>query len=57
MEALNLWSATTEGCGSLPTPEELTGQLRAAGFTDVTARRLIPGESYYSFTAQRAASS
>ena len=49
MELLNLWGAATEGCGRLPTPAEMTAQLREAGFVAVKATRLYPFESYYSF--------
>lgn len=51
MEILNLCAAVMEGGGPLPTRNELIGQLRHAGFEAVTARRLIPGEAYYSFSA------
>ena len=50
-EILNLWSAATEGCGRLPRPEELVGQLEAAGLKSVTAKRLIPRIGFYSFVA------
>jgi hypothetical protein len=39
----------TAGCGRLPEPTELVAQLEAAGFSGVTARSLIPGESFYAF--------
>lgn len=51
MQALDLWAAATEGCGRLPHPDELVDQLGKAGFTDARARRLMPGEAYFSFTA------
>lgn len=44
---LDLWGAMTAGCGRLPEPTEMTYQTREAGFADVTARNLIPGESFY----------
>ena len=50
MHALDLWSASTEGCGRLPYVEELRQQLSQAGFTSVRARKLMPGESYYAFS-------
>lgn len=54
MEVLSLWGAVTEGCGPLPTPDELVGQLRDAGFVDVVPRPLLgPLESYYAFVARR----
>jgi hypothetical protein len=52
MQALDLWAAATEGCGPLPEPEELTAQMRAAGFGDAEAERLLPGESYFAFTGR-----
>ena len=46
---LDLWGATTEGCGRLPTSAEMAGQLEEAGFRQVTRRSLIPGESLHAF--------
>jgi SAM-dependent methyltransferase len=46
---LNLWGAMTEGCGRLPTKAEMEAQLQEAGFIEVTARSLIPGEGFYGF--------
>lgn len=54
MSALSLWGALTEGCGRLPAPEEMERQLREAGFPSVTARSLVPGESYFAFVATSA---
>ncbi len=51
IRALDLWSASTEGCGRLPAPEELVGQLKDAGFGQVKKRNLMPGDSYYVFVA------
>ncbi|MBI3784618.1 MAG: class I SAM-dependent methyltransferase [Deltaproteobacteria bacterium] len=48
-EVLNLWGAMTEGCGRLPTAEEMVAQMQQAGFVDVRSRSLIPGEGFYSF--------
>ncbi len=50
-QLLNLWGALTAGCGRLPGRDELTAQLRGAGFTAVHSRRLIPMESFYAFQA------
>jgi SAM-dependent methyltransferase len=47
---LYLWGAMTAGCGRLPAPAELAGQMEAAGFTAVVRRSLIPGESFWAFT-------
>jgi SAM-dependent methyltransferase len=49
MQALDIWSANTDGCGRLPQVDEMEGQLREAGFRDVRSRRLMPGESYFGF--------
>jgi len=46
---LDLWGATTEGCGRLPTPAEMAGQFEEAGFHQVTRQSLIPGESFHAF--------
>lgn len=46
---LDLWGSLTAGCGRLPEPGELIAQIEAAGFVGVTARSLIPGESFYAF--------
>jgi len=44
---LDLWGAMTAGCGRLPEPGELAGQMAAAGFVGVASTSLIPGESFY----------
>lgn len=49
MELLNLWGAATEGCGKLPTPQEMVQHLRDGGFSGIETRRLYPFESFYSF--------
>ncbi len=46
---LDLWGAMTAGCGRLPESKEMVAQLEEAGFVGVTARSLIPGESFYAF--------
>ena len=48
-EILNLWAEMTEGCGRLPTAQEMVSQIKEAGFVAVRPRRLIPGYAYYSF--------
>jgi hypothetical protein len=55
-DLLNLWGATTTGCSPLPTPDEMVGQLRAAGFDPVRRRSLIPGYGYLAFVGHVAAS-
>ena len=45
-EALNLWAAATEGCGRLPSEEELVSQLRQAGYGKVKSMNLMPGDSF-----------
>ncbi len=51
MQALDLWCASTEGCGRLPTPRELEAQLMEAGFTRVDSKNLVPGESICALVA------
>ena len=50
MALLNLWSASTRGCGRLPEAAELKEQIGSAGFAAPRAVRLMPGESYFAFT-------
>jgi 2-polyprenyl-3-methyl-5-hydroxy-6-metoxy-1,4-benzoquinol methylase len=52
-EALNLWGAATEGCGRLPSVEELVSQLRQARYAKVKTMNLIPGERIVAFQAFR----
>lgn len=47
---LDLWGAMTAGCGRLPEPAAMVAQLGEAGFDGVSARGLVPGESFYAFT-------
>lgn len=49
MEILNLWGATTQGCDRLPHEAEMIQQMEAAGFVNVKARNLLPGDSFYMF--------
>ncbi len=49
MEILNLWGAATQGCDRLPHKEEMIGQMEMAGFVNVRARNLLPGDSFYMF--------
>jgi SAM-dependent methyltransferase len=51
-EALNLWGATTAGCGRLPAVDELVSLLREAGFGSVQATSLLPGDKFYAFKAR-----
>ncbi len=53
VEVLNLWGAATANCGRLPAADELVSQLQQAGFKDVQATRLIPGEAFFAFKAHR----
>lgn len=55
LAVLNLWGVMTEGCGQLPTPEEMCDDLVRAGFTDVHAENLAaPLERFHAFYATRA---
>ena len=49
MEVLNLWGAATQGCDRLPYKEEMIKQMETAGFVNVKARNLLPGDSFYMF--------
>ncbi len=51
VEVLNLWGAATASCGRLPGKVELIQQLHEAGFPEVQAMRLIPGEALFAFRA------
>ena len=52
IEVLNLWGAATEGGGRLPGVDEMTSQLKEAGFEDIEAMSLIPGDRFYAFAAR-----
>jgi len=52
-QALNVWVSTTEGYGPLPDPDTLCRQLGEAGYTDVSKKRLVPFESFWSFTGTK----
>ena len=52
-ELLNLWAASTEGCGRLPTVDEMVEQMRAAGFAKIQKKKLLPGDSFYVFVGYR----
>lgn len=54
IEALNLWGAATDTGGRLPGVEEMVGQLRNAGYRDVKAIKLTPGDSFHAFRARPA---
>jgi protein-L-isoaspartate O-methyltransferase len=49
---LDVWGRITEGAGPLPEPEELARQLEAAGWREVSARNLLPGDRFYRFIAR-----
>ena len=51
VEVLNLWGAATATCGRLPRVCEMISHLDEAGYRDVKAIRLIPGEAFYAFRA------
>ena len=53
LQALNVWTSTTEGFGPLPDPDRLCAQLREAGFADVRGRKLIPFERFHTFSAKK----
>ena len=43
IQLMNLWSSMTEGCGPLPTPEEIVAQFKEAGFVGCQSEKLMPG--------------
>jgi SAM-dependent methyltransferase len=49
---LDVWGRVTEGAGPLPEPEQLARQLEAAGWREVSARNLLPGDRFYRFIAR-----
>jgi SAM-dependent methyltransferase len=52
---LDLWGEMTDGCGGLPEPEALRGQLRQAGLAKVSSRNVgSPLERFFSFVGTRA---
>lgn len=51
IQGLNIQVSTTEGFSPLPDPDQLCQQLEAAGFLEVKARRLVPFESIWAFSA------
>ena len=53
VHALDIWSASTEGCGRLPYVDELKEQMRAAGFAAVEATDMMRGASYFAFWGTR----
>lgn len=53
MEILNLWGATTQGCDRLPSKNEMIAQMIEAGFGNVFAKNLLPGDAFYMFVGYR----
>ncbi len=51
IEVLNLWGAATATGGRLPSVAEMQEQLSAAGYENIRAVRLIPGDGFYAFRA------
>jgi SAM-dependent methyltransferase len=51
VEALNLWGAATATGGRLPSVDEMVSQLHEAGYGDVEAISMIPGDRFYAFNA------
>ena len=51
IELLNLWGASTAGCGRLPSVDEMKNQLLQAGFKNVDLLSVAPGVSFYGFKA------
>jgi len=53
IDALNLWGASNAHGGRLPEKAEMIDQLRQAGYREIDAMRLIPGDSFYAFGARQ----
>ena len=51
--ALNLWFSLSDVGGALPEVEQLKQSLGQSGFVHVNSKRLMPGESYFAFLAQK----
>jgi hypothetical protein len=49
---LDVWGRVTRGTGPLPEPEGLARQLEQAGWREVSARNLLPGDRFYRFVAR-----
>ncbi|MCX4854902.1 SAM-dependent methyltransferase [Streptomyces canus] len=49
LDVLNLWFAYADFGGPLPRADELVSQMDKAGFTDVRAARVIPGQPFRAF--------
>jgi SAM-dependent methyltransferase len=39
VQLMNVWASMTDGCGTLPTPDQLASQLCEAGFADIKASK------------------
>ncbi|MEU2560448.1 methyltransferase [Streptomyces longispororuber] len=50
LEVLNLWFELAAFGGPLPREDELLGQVREAGFTDVRASGVVPGQPFRAVT-------
>ncbi len=53
IEALNLWGASNLHGGRLPEKREMIDQLKQAGYKAIDSLRLIPGDSFYAFSARK----
>lgn len=49
LDVLNLWFTNADFGGPLPREAELADQMERAGFVDVEATRIVPGEQFWSF--------
>lgn len=43
IQLMNVWSSMTEGCGPLPTPEEIIDLFKETGFSEFQHKKLMPG--------------
>jgi len=53
MQVLDIWTSNTKGLGRLPLLDELCEQLHQAGFIKIESLKVVPGEPYYAFRAEK----
>lgn len=50
VQVVSLWFSASNAGGRMPAPDEMVAQMTAAGFKDVAATRIVPGDGYFAFT-------
>lgn len=51
LAVLNMWLEYADFCGPLPEEHETVEQMKKAGFTEVRAFKIVPGEQFLGFVA------